>query len=102
MFLSIYTFHNQTHCFRASQTEGGHSSLGPSFFHGVEQGGKHSCPAGSDWMAYGHCATMDIDLLFVDSKSFKDGNSGCRKGLVDFEKVNILNRKACLLKSLWN
>jgi hypothetical protein len=51
-------------------------------------------------MTQGNGTPMDIDPVPVNSKGLNDGKSCCREGLVDFEKIDSLQRQAGFLEHL--
>ncbi len=53
-------------------------------------------------MAQGHSTAANIDFVFINSQGFDDRNGGCRKGLINFEEVDILKGEPRLFEDFWN
>src|SRR6187397_357373 len=90
--------HGDAHA--AANAERGESLFGVALLHLVQQRGENARARGSDGMAYGDRAAIDIDLARIEAEVLVHRQGLCGEGLVSLDEVEIIELPAGLFQRL--
>ena len=87
-------FESQGYGVAAAKAEGGDAFVGVAALHLVEQGDEDAGATGSDGMADGDGAAVDIDAVEGEAELFGDAEGLDGEGFVEFEEVDVVDGPA--------